>query len=128
MRTQSGRRGGWEAGTRWAEEPRELRLQAGLLGGRKSTEDPWRNPREDPRRGGDILPDQREDRGPEKRQRKGGTRKREFLLSSANIYCVLTGPGLVLSPGGTDDPDIEAALQTLTVWCRRQVNRLFEHQ
>lgn len=40
VRTKLGRRPGWEAGTRWAEDPRELGLQAGLLGGTEGTEDP----------------------------------------------------------------------------------------
>lgn len=68
MRTKLGKKLGWEAGTGRAEDSLgKLRLWARLQEEAEGTEDPWRNSREAPRRRRNVLPDQREDRGREKR-------------------------------------------------------------
>lgn len=97
VRTKLAGKLGWEAGTSGAEDAQgDLGLWARLQGEREGTEDPWRNPREAPRRR-NVQPDQREDW-----RRDGKRRDREevgFQLGLADTYCVFTGPGPERSPG-----------------------------
>lgn len=92
---------GWEAG---------LRIPQGTLGcgpGFREKQRELRIPGETPgklqRKEGMSC----QTKGRTEDQRRDGKRRDreevEFRFSLANIYCVFTGPGLMLSPGGTDN-------------------------
>lgn len=82
---------GHEAGLggRSKDSPGDLGLWARLQGEAEGAEDPWRNPREAPKKGRNVPPDQRKDRGPEKRwEEEGSGRSRVSIRFSKHLLCV----------------------------------------
>lgn len=107
VRATSGRRLGWEAGIRWAEDPQ----------GTSGCGPGFREEQRGHRISGETQGSPKEGKGCPARPKEGQKSREEirkrkgqeevvFPAGSANIYCVFMGPGLVLSPGESETNEV----------------------